>query len=243
MRSILTVLLTLLCATGAIAQSTTPDPARDPRIDGFLERCDAGEHYACNYAIALFKRADPTFWLGEENIDLNLRSCSLGSDRACWKFEFIGIPNPYRPVRQDTPRYLPIALEGCANGSTMACWQAATIFREQDLLDAAIEQATLSCEGGFSDGCVLQSDLISQVGGNALPAAALACYGRGAGRIRTQPQCQLACDFDDARACRTLGQMFETGRDGARFVERDPQRAHGLFERACLLGDVQSCAP
>jgi TPR repeat protein len=243
MRSFLTVLLILVCANGAAAQTDMETVERDPRIDGFLERCDAGEHYACNYAIALFKRADPTFWLGSENIVLNLRSCSLGSERACWKFEFIGIPNPYRPVRQDTQRYLPVAREGCSHGSTMACWQVATILREQNLLDAAIEHAALSCDGGFSDGCVLQSELLVQVGGDALPAAALACYGRGAGRLRTQPQCQLSCDLDDARACRALAQMFYAGRDGARFVTRDPDRARNLYERACRLGDTESCAP
>jgi TPR repeat protein len=243
MRSILTAFLMLICASGAAAQTDMQADERDPRIDGFLERCDAGEHYACNYAIALFKRADPTFWLGAENIALNLRSCSLGSDRACWKFEFIGFPNPYRPVREDTSVYLPIAREGCVNGSSMACWQMASMLREQGLLDEAVEQATLSCDRGFSDGCVLQSDLMVQVGGDALPAAVSACYGRGAGRLRTQPQCQLACDLGDALACRTLAQMFEAGRDGARFVTRDPDLARGLYEQACRLGDTPSCTP
>ncbi|WP_291843109.1 hypothetical protein [Maricaulis sp.] len=226
-----------LVSAPASAQPVSPDPAP------FLERCEAGDGFACSYAHGLMQREDRAFWLTDEAVSLMLRGCSLGSDGACWLFERINEPNPYDDVRYDRDRYLPIVRDGCANGSSMACWQAAGFLEdgsEAERLEA-LALARRSCERGFNDGCARQADILASLGRDPLEAQRQACYGNRPGRMRKQEDCEAVCAADDAMACYQLALMFERGRDGAQTMRRDARRAGELFARACELGAEAAC--
>jgi TPR repeat protein len=237
MRIALTILIFVVFVPLASAQE------RDPRIDEYVQLCEDGDAFYCNYAAGLLVREDPQSWLTDRNVALHMRGCELGSDRSCWKFEAMAFPDPYGPVRDDTARYLPIARSGCRNGSSMACAQTAAMLMEMgpEVHDEATDAARRSCEDGFGDGCARLADLVERGGGDANPAAIRTCYGVRPGYIRKQPYCQRACDDGDAIACRTLAQILEWGRDGAQPLRADPRRATVLYERACSLGDAAAC--
>ncbi|MFY0636839.1 hypothetical protein [Maricaulis maris] len=237
MRILLILIFGVLLAPVARAQPASPDPAP------FLERCEAGEGFACSYAHGLLQRADRTYWLTDEGVNLMLRSCSLGSDGACWLFERINEPNPYDDVRYDRDRYLPVARAGCANRSSMACWQAAGLLEdgsEAERLEG-LALANRSCERGFNDGCAREADILASLGRDPLPAQREACYGNRPGRMRKQEDCAAACAADDAMACHELALMYHRGRDGAQTMRRDADRARELFVQACELGLEEAC--
>ncbi len=237
MRFFLFFCVGLFLAAPASAQPPSPDPAP------FLERCEAGEGFACSFAHGLMQRADRTYWLTDEAVALMMRSCSLGSDGACWLFERINEPNPYDDVRYDRDRYLPVARAGCENRSSMACWQAAGLLENGSAAERleGLELARRSCERGFNDGCARQADILASLGRDPLPAQREACYGNRSGRMRKQEDCAAACAADDAMACHQLALMFERGRDGAQTMRRNADRARALFVRACELGEPEAC--
>lgn len=232
--------LTLIALVFSFAPAVTAQVGT-PEYEEHVARCEAGEAYACSFAAQHGQRGDNTFWYSEEQVRLRILGCTYGGDGSCWKFERIGTPNPYAPVRADRERFFPIVESGCANGSTMACWQVAEIFIERGDLVSAEARARSSCDGGFSDGCARLADVRTMRGLDASQATTLACYGRRPGYVRKQPYCQSRCDEGDGMACRELAEMFEWGRDNYTFTDRDVRQAERFYARACQLGDDESC--
>ena len=237
------ILLIGLLTTGLLTTGAARAQPPEPDVEPWLEACEAGEAFACNYASGVLQRRDSGYWLTDEAVELQLRGCALGSDRSCWLFERINTPNPYIGPRYDRDVYLPVALSGCRNGSNMACWQAAGFFEEGNAgeREQARELWRQSCEGGFSDGCARLADILDGMGRDSLQASQAACFGNFPGRMRKQDDCTVACEAGSGRACFELALMFERGRDGAQTMRRDARQAQRRFVQACELGQVEAC--
>lgn len=52
----------------------------EERLQEHLANCDAGDKWACGYAIALWMRQDSQSWLTQRNVDMHVHACSLGLD-------------------------------------------------------------------------------------------------------------------------------------------------------------------
>ncbi len=232
MRLIAFILLVLGLSAPAAAQ------VGSPAYIEHVARCEAGEGYACAFAAQLGQRGDQSFWLADEQVRLRILGCRFGQDGSCWKFERIGRPNPYAPMRNDREAFLPMVREGCRNGSDMACFQAARELFDRngpgDLAEA-LEHGELGCVRGFSDACAVWTDVLVATGGDAAPARAEACYGNRPGYLPKAPYCEAGCEAGDREACLTLATMLERGRDGALHLHRDTRRARQLRTLAGTL--------
>ena len=213
----------------------------EERLQEHLANCDAGDKWACGYAISLWMRQDSQSWLTQRNVDMHVHACSLGLDGSCWKFERRLEPNPYAPVRADRARFLPMVEAGCENNSTMACWQAASEYYELGEMERAWDYADRSCRAGFSDGCARRADVEATTGADPQDSYISACHGNRPGYMRKRPYCEAACTMSDAISCRTLADMYARGRDGYQPTDRRERRAAELYERACTLGDSEAC--
>jgi len=237
MRVLIGLLVSLWLAAPTAAQLYDVEEQRAT----YLAACEAGDRYACGYAIALYQREDAQSWLTERNVALHIRACTLGLDGSCWKFERRMEPNPYAPVRADPERFFPMVMSGCDNGSTMACWQAGTELLALGREDEALDRAGRSCAGGYSDGCALQADIEASRGLDTRHALAEACYGARPGYAPKASYCEQACEQGDGRACYSRGNIYEWGRDGYQPSARNARRASSFYERACELGYELAC--
>lgn len=239
MRFLIGLLAGLLLGGVAAAQGQVYD--YDETLAAYRAECEAGDRYACGYAILMRQREDVNYWLTAESLSLHMRACSLGLDGSCWKFERRLLPDPYQPVRDDRAVFFPMVTQGCENGSTMACWQAATVHQERGEIDAAWQRADQSCRGGFSDGCALRADLELGRGESAQESLALACYGARPGYAPKAPYCETACAQGDGRACATRGNIYQWGRDGYQPSRRSAARSREYYRQACELGYETAC--
>ena len=239
MRLLIGLLAGLFVSAAAAAQNDVYD--FDETLSGYLAECDAGDRFACGYAILLYQREDINFWLTEENLRLHMRACSLGLDTSCWKFERRLLPDPYQSTRDDRAIFFPMVEEGCANGSTMACWQAGTVYHERGESDLAWLRADQSCRGGFSDGCALRADIELERGELGQNSLQLACYGARPGYAPKAPYCETACNQGDGRACSVRANIYQWGRDGYQPSRRSAARASEYYQRACDLGYETAC--
>ncbi|MBR9824680.1 MAG: hypothetical protein GYB36_02610 [Alphaproteobacteria bacterium] len=239
MRALISILLALTFSAPAWAQAEGYD--QDAALERYTAECDAGDRFACGYAILLHQRNDINFWLTEENLNLHRRACALGLDGSCWKFERRLQPDPYQSTRDDVSIFFPMVESGCENGSTMACWQAATVYLERDQRDMAWNRADQSCRGGFSDGCALRADIELERGELAQNSLQLACYGARPGYAPKAPYCETACNQGDGRACSVRANIYQWGRDGYQPSQRSQVRAREYYQRACDLGYVTAC--
>ncbi len=244
-RALLVFLFLAIFTQGpAHAQIPPLDPeGAERQAAPYLERCDQGEPYACEYALAVIKRNDRTFWQSERYVALSTQACEAGSSRSCWNFEWQGVGGVLNPVRRDSERYLPIATTGCDNGSALACWQAGDVRRilgrysESEILDFFVR----SCEGGYADGCEEAAAMQTALGRDASRASIRACYGTAVGVQGKLASCERGCEAGDARSCHEAGIILGRGRDGITPVALDADRAEALFAQACHAGHEPAC--
>ena len=224
-----------------MAQSAPPEI--EAQAAPYLERCDQGDAYACEYAIALIKRNDRTFWQSDRYIALSLQACEVGSSRSCWNFEWQGYGGVLNPIRQQAEVYLPTALRGCENGSGVACWQAGDLLTELGQAGPAeiLGHYDRSCEIGYSDGCAAAADLRVEQGLDAVPTSLRACYGTAVGQAPKLASCQRGCESGDALSCYRAGLILERGRDGINPVRANAQQSEALFRQACAGGHAAAC--
>lgn len=237
--------LAALPQVSANAQIPPRDPvAAERQAAPYLARCDQGEAYACEYAIAVLKRNDSTFWQSDRYVDLSIQACEVGSSRSCWNFEWQGVGGVLNPIRLDHERYLSIATTGCENGSGLACWQAGDVRR---LIGTYPDREMLgfferSCELGYSDGCHEAAAMQVALGLDPVNASIRACYGVAVGVAPKLAACERGCAAEDARACHEAGIILGRGRDGITPAPLDADRSAALFARACSAGHAPACS-
>jgi len=133
-------------------------------------------------------------------------------------------------------RGLGLLSSACEAGEGTACVRAATLFEAgpAPVRDEARALASLqrSCEAGVPGGCSALA-LRYLTGRGVAPdrARALELYRRVSELFRA------SCEAGESSACAELGQAFAVGQGGV----ADPARALVYQEKACALGEVDSC--
>jgi membrane associated rhomboid family serine protease len=111
----------------------------------------------------------------------------------------------------------------CRGGDTEACFRLATEALQRDSADErGRAKLEFACGRGHGAACAALADLIE---------AGAAKEGE-IGRYRAR-----ACRHDQKAACTKLGMQMTDGRG----VPQNDEAALELFEKACLLGDMEGC--
>jgi TPR repeat protein len=134
-------------------------------------------------------------------------------------------------------RGLELLSSRCESGEGAACVRAATLFEAGPapvLEDSrALVSLQRACDAGVPGGCSALA--LRHLTGRGVPpdrARALALYQRVGELYRA------SCEAGESVACAELGQAFALGQAGG---AADPARALVYQEKACALGEVDSC--
>jgi TPR repeat protein len=169
-------------------------------------------------------------------------ACSQGDARACGFAGRLWLEG--RGVARDVQTGLTLLTRACDDGLVIGCSAGAQwLAKEGDETGKqasaqsvpADQKAALRVRFELEQSCLLgQSDACYQVG--EFFGAGLDGFPRDL--ARAAQEYSRGCNFEDARACNSVGCALEYG-DG---IARDPARAKASFERACHLGESTGCA-
>jgi TPR repeat protein len=231
------------CATLGFLYATGKAVARDDKRAAVLYRksCELGDAQGC-YNAGLM--ADDGRGVKEDAARAAAEydeACELGSSTACTNLGFLYERG--RGVRQDRARAFALYERGCAGSSCLAsnlggCLNVGRAYR--DGIGVAVDEAKAAAI--FREACdrkVNQDDVHAAENGARACSLLGGLYMSGEGIPKDLEKGRelsvLGCERGDSFGCFNAAVCFSSGADA------NPAQAASYFERACKLGDGESC--
>ena len=246
-------------------------PDRTRAVQLYQRACDRGYPNGCANLGALYERGEVVERDESRARSLYERACSEGTSSACGLLAVVVLAGRGGPA--DPERAATLFEKACASGHAFACVGLGFMFEQGKggVVDRAkaADRYRAACDEGERQGCFYLGRLYQQGQGLAadetqafvlfqracdrgLPAAcrqAGEASATGRGVTRDDPRAvaffRRACtppsaaDAPDAESCAWLAQHHRDGRG----VDRSPEQAAILQERACSLGARLGCPP
>lgn len=212
-----------------------PEVARD-----YLERaCTSGDLEGCRMVAQLHYRGDLGAVDDAAAIDLLTGTCDKGHAPSCVNLGWLlhlGRGGPAQPERA-----VELFRAACDDGFVGGCARLAVLTLEgQDVgLEEPPDQVlTQACNRRQAAGCVgLGYVYLYGIGRPAQPGYGAALLAKAC-LDQSNQSCQFGgCEIEDALACRWRAEALDKGLG----VSADPKQARRLYDKACALGDTQSC--
>ena len=231
------------CATLGFLYATGKAVARDDKRAAALYRksCELGDAQGCyNAGVMLDDGRGVKEDAARAAADYD-EACELGSSTACTNLGFLYEKG--RGVRQDRARAFALYERGCAGTSCLAsnlggCVNVGRAYR--DGIGVAVNEEKAAQI--FREACDRkenQDDIHAAENGARACSLLGGLYIAGDGIPKDLEQGRelsvLGCERGDSFGCFNAAVCFSSG------VEADPAQAAAYFDRACKLGDGESC--